>query len=73
MSDLPDRPAEHDEHEPMIGLAEAARQLGVAKGTLYQWRFSKKNLRSYKIGGAVKYRQSDIDAYIKAQASELAA
>jgi excisionase family DNA binding protein len=46
--------------------AEAAEYLDVKPGTLEKWRFLKKGPRYYKIGSKqVRYRQSDLDAFLE--------
>lgn len=57
----------------LIPLATAAEQLHLSLGTLRQWRYHRKNLRFYRIGGRIMCDQADVDAYIKAGASEPAA
>lgn len=49
-----------------ISTKEAAEYLGVAAGTLEQWRMRKENLPFLKIGSRVLYRIADLDAYIEA-------
>ena len=45
--------------------ADAAEYLDVKVGTLEKWRYLKKGPRYYKIGGKrVRYRKSDLDAFI---------
>jgi excisionase family DNA binding protein len=47
---------------------EAAKVLGVAPATLAVWRSTGRyNLPFVKIGRKVRYRQSDLDAWIKSR------
>lgn len=52
------------------GLAE---EIAIPIRTLYQWRYQGKGPRSMKLGRHVRYRRSDIKAWLEAQASEPAA
>lgn len=56
-----------------MGVAQAADYLGVAKSTLYTWRTRRPGFgpRAVKAGGALRYRRSDLDAWIEAHAEEL--
>ena len=42
---------------------EAAIYLGLSPATLARWRSEKANLIYCKIGGAVRYKKSDLDSY----------
>lgn len=54
-------------HENRLTPDEAAAQLGVKSSTLATWRSSGKHSLPYiKINGRVMYRQSDIDAFLRA-------
>ena len=59
-----------DSVESAIGLfndmltgADAAALLGVGPQTLTLWRRQQKYLPFYQIGGVVKYKREDIEAY----------
>ena len=47
--------------------AEAAYLLNLKVGTLRRWRWSGHGPPFCKLHGAVRYRQSDLEAYIEAQ------
>jgi hypothetical protein len=58
--------------EPFVGIADAAGFLGVSVGTLHRWRQNagftdrrrtRKAPPSYLVGGAVKYRLSELEAF----------
>ena len=53
-----------------LNIAEAATYLGIAKSTLYTWRTRRPGFgpRAVKAGGALRYRRSDLDAWIDAHA-----
>jgi excisionase family DNA binding protein len=58
------------DHEPLIGVEEASAYLGVPVRTLHGWTYRGEGPRSYRIGRHKKYRLSDIDAFIEAQANK---
>ena len=50
----------------LITNKEAAHYLGIAPGTLQNWRWLGKGPRFVQVGPqAVRYRLSDLDSYIK--------
>jgi excisionase family DNA binding protein len=52
----------------LLTTEQAAEYLGgLQKNTLEGWRTSGKQLRFVKIGRLVRYRQSDLDAYLESQ------
>ena len=46
----------------------AAEYLVLKPGTLRKWRWNKEGPVWYKIRGAVRYKQSDLDKFLKASA-----
>ncbi len=50
--------------ERLMNVAEVASWLGVAEGTL-RWRHVHRGPRSLSVGGAVRYRASDIEAWLE--------
>lgn len=44
---------------------EAAERLAVSPGTLRQWRYLKTGPPFCKIGRSVRYKESDLQAWIK--------
>ena len=44
------------------------KAINTAPSTLRAWRVKGKGPRYYKIGGKILYKQSDLDAWIEAQA-----
>jgi predicted DNA-binding transcriptional regulator AlpA len=56
-----------------MNIAEAAVYIGFAKSTLYTWRTRRPGFgpRAVKAGGALRYRRSDLDAWIEAHAEVL--
>lgn len=50
---------------------QAAEYLGMSPATLAQWASTKKyDLPYYKIGIMVRYKKSDLDAFLKKQVKE---
>ncbi|WP_370615143.1 helix-turn-helix transcriptional regulator [Mumia sp. Pv 4-285] len=54
--------------EQLWTVAEAAAYLGVAVKTLYQWRCHGIGPKSYRVGGYLRYRPAEVDAWVDAQA-----
>jgi len=44
---------------------EAAAYLNLSANTLDRWRCQKLNLPYHKIGGAIRYKKSDLDSYLE--------
>jgi len=57
----------------MMNIGQAAAYIGIAKSTLYTWRTRRPGFgpRAVKAGGALRYRRSDLDAWIEAHAEAL--
>ncbi|MEV4270587.1 MULTISPECIES: helix-turn-helix transcriptional regulator [Micromonospora] len=53
--------------ERMASLAEVAEYLGVSPQTLYNWRHKGIGPKSRKVGGLVKYRLADVDAWLESR------
>ena len=51
----------------LLTAAQAAKYLGVKVGTMSVWRYRKGGPAFVKIGGAVRYRPEDLDAYIESR------
>jgi excisionase family DNA binding protein len=54
--------------ERMAGVNEVAEFLGIEVQTLYNWRTQKRGPRSSRIGGRVRYRWADVEAWVDARA-----
>ncbi|GAA5122728.1 hypothetical protein GCM10023339_41540 [Alloalcanivorax gelatiniphagus] len=54
-------------------IAQAADYLGIAKSTLYTWRTRRPGFgpRAVKAGGALRYRRTDLEAWIEAHTETL--
>ena len=49
----------------LLTVREVAEQLGLMRDTLYHWRMRGEGPRAIKVGGRVRYRQSDVEAWLK--------
>lgn len=68
MSTTPSNPAPDGHNEAggsdMLTTEQAARLLGLSPFTLNKWRLNGHGLRFIKLGRAVRYRRTDVDAYL---------
>lgn len=51
----------------LVGVADAARQLGVTANMLYIWRHRRQGPASFRIGRRVVYRRAVLDEWVRAQ------
>ena len=58
---------EGTEGSDMVDEGRLATRLGVSRATLQSWRYCGKGPRYLKIGRLIRYRNSDVDAYLRAQ------
>lgn len=61
------KPQDHAPAEPadrLLRQAEVQAMLGAAKSTVEQWRLKGQGPRFVKLGRSVRYRLSDVNAYI---------
>lgn len=54
----------------LLGVEEVAGQLGVPIKTIYVWRTRGKGPRGIRVGKHLRFRQSDIDAWLESQADD---
>ncbi len=52
----------------LLSLRQTADMLGVSEATIYSWRHRGEGPRGYKIGGLVRYRLSDVLAWVEEHA-----
>jgi excisionase family DNA binding protein len=43
---------------------EAAEYLGLKQNTLTRWRWEGRGPRFYKVGGAIRYKLADLEAFV---------
>lgn len=48
----------------LLTTIEAAEYLALGKQTIERWRLTGEGPKFVKMGGAVRYRQEDLDAFI---------
>jgi excisionase family DNA binding protein len=51
-------------YDPLLTIEQVSDWLGVPKGTLYQWRSRHQGPRAIKVGGGLRYRRHEVDAYL---------
>ena len=51
----------------LIDEVDLAVRLGVSRSTLQSWRYAGRGPRFIKLGRLVRYRNADVDAYLRAQ------
>jgi excisionase family DNA binding protein len=50
----------------LIDEPALATRLGVSRSTLQSWRYAGRGPRFIKLGRMIRYRNSDVDAYLRA-------
>lgn len=51
----------------LLNPLETARRLGITPGVLAKWRLSGRSPAYVKVGGRVRYRVADLEAWIAAR------
>jgi len=59
--------------DPLLTTSEVAERLRVPEKTIYAWRYAKRAPRAIVVGRHLRFRQSDIEAWLEAQADPLTA
>jgi predicted DNA-binding transcriptional regulator AlpA len=54
----------------LVDEASLAARLGVSRSTLQSWRYAKRGPRYIKLGRLIRYRNADIETYLRAQTSK---
>ena len=57
-------PHGQDEASDVITVDELSRRLDIPKGTLYNWRYRGIGPRGHRVGKHLRYRWSDVLAWI---------
>ena len=55
-------------NEPMITVQQVADMLGVSVYTVYRLKDKPNGLPAYKVAGCIRFKPSEVEAYIAAQA-----
>lgn len=56
-----------DTNDRLFTINEVAEYLGIPVATLYQWRYRGEGPDGFRVGRHVRYRWSEIEAWIEAQ------
>jgi excisionase family DNA binding protein len=51
----------------LLGVRELASYLGVSDSTVYAWRHNRMGPPSIKVGGAIRYRPEDVEAWLESR------
>lgn len=51
----------------LLSPQQVAEYLGIPVATLYQWRYRREGPPGFRVGRHVRYRRSDVDAWIERQ------
>lgn len=54
--------------ETMLSPVVLGRQLGIPVASIYAWRSRGEGPRGFRVGKHVRYRQSDVDAWLERRA-----
>jgi predicted DNA-binding transcriptional regulator AlpA len=57
--------------EEWLNSQGVSKRYGISTSTLAKWRMEKKNLKFSKVGKYVKYKVSDIEAWLEANSVEV--
>ena len=55
------------EGSDLLDETRLAARLDVSRSTLQSWRYAGKGPRFIKLGRLIRYRNADVDAYLRAQ------
>ena len=56
-----------DTKSPLLNTCQVAAMLGLKKSTIEKWRVTNRGPAFIRIGGAIRYRQSVVNAWMQAQ------
>jgi excisionase family DNA binding protein len=59
--------------DQMLTAQEVADSLGIPLGTLYSWRANGKGPRGFRVGKYVRFKASDVEAWLERQADPVPA
>jgi predicted DNA-binding transcriptional regulator AlpA len=51
----------------LLSIEQVSERFGVPKATLYSWRHRGVGPPSFRVEGAVRYDEADIERYVEAQ------
>ncbi len=58
--------------DQLLTVEELADYLGVPVATLYQWRYRREGPPGFRVGRYIRYRQTDVEAWIERQLDSVA-
>ena len=58
--------------DQLLTVEELADYLGVPVATLYQWRYRREGPPGFRVGRYVRYRRTDVKAWIERQLDSVA-
>ena len=58
------------QRDRLLTVQELAEYLGVPVATLYQWRYRSEGPKGFRVGRHVRYRWSEIEAWVERQMAE---
>ena len=56
--------------DPLLSVSELAAYVGVPKQTVYSWRTRRRGPKAYQVGKYLRFRLSEIDAWLEQNADE---
>ena len=56
-----------EQRDRLITVQELSDYLGVPVATLYQWRYRREGPDGFRVGRHIRYRWSEVDAWIERQ------
>jgi excisionase family DNA binding protein len=56
--------------EPLLTLDDVVAYLGIPKNTLYRWRVDGEGPRAMKIGKHLRYRRTELEAWLEKNTDE---
>jgi excisionase family DNA binding protein len=59
-----------EQRDRLLTVQELAEYLGVPVATLYQWRYRREGPKGFRVGRHVRYRWSEIEAWVDRQMAE---
>lgn len=59
-----------EQGDRLLTVQELAEYLGVPVATLYQWRYRREGPKGFRVGRHVRYRWSEIEAWVEQQMAE---
>ena len=67
MSTVTDGFPESRRRDRLLGIQELAEFIGVPRQTIYRWRGQGRGPKAAKLGRHLRYRQADIDEWLRSQ------